>query len=275
MTTSVKALFLFPKHMTTGPTIRILITLWPAWFAKLYVRIFLTLMSTEEIIFKHPPATEVQIVAGFTNNFEVADHRSRFHKLVRAEFPNIIIPEQNKAAYDFGDYVLQTQDAANRIEVGMNYFRLTSIRYPGFEKYREMFLSSFNTFSDCYQIKTFYLISMSFRNLLPLPAGLKYKDCIALNVSLLDDSEPELFAGQGLLVFKKPQGFLTVQLEPKIENAVVQSYLMHLMFATNRELSDQFDKELVPQLTDIAHGYLKKFFLSLLTKQYLDYLRTL
>jgi uncharacterized protein (TIGR04255 family) len=230
-------------------------------------------MTPEEIIFKHPPATEVQIVAGFTNNFAVSDHRSRFYKLVRPEFPNIIIPEQSKAAYDFGDYILQTQDAANRMEVGMNYFRLTSIRYPGFKKCREMFLSLLNTFSDCYEIKSFYLVSMSFRNLLPLPTGSKYKDCFALNVSLPDDSEPELFAGQGLLVFKKPQGFVTVQLEPKIDNAAVQSYLMNLMFTTNRELSDQFDRALVSQYTDIAHDYLKKFFLSLLTKSYLDYLK--
>ena len=50
-------------------------------------------MATEEIIFKHPPATEVQIVAGFHNIFAVADHRSRFHKLVYDKFPAIVMPE--------------------------------------------------------------------------------------------------------------------------------------------------------------------------------------
>jgi hypothetical protein len=64
-------------------------------------------MSTEEIIFKHPPATEVQLGIAFPNNFEVADQRNRFYSNVRKEFPIIIMPEQSKMAYDFADYSLQ------------------------------------------------------------------------------------------------------------------------------------------------------------------------
>ena len=38
-------------------------------------------MVTEEVIFKHPPAFEVQLVVSFPNNLEVADERSRFYNL--------------------------------------------------------------------------------------------------------------------------------------------------------------------------------------------------
>lgn len=229
-------------------------------------------MSTEEIIFKHPPATEVQLGIAFPNNFEVADQRDRFYKKVRAEFPIIIMPEQSKAAYDFADYLLQRQDTAERIEVGMNYFRVASTRYPGFRKFRELFMNLLNSFFQCYEIKSFTLLAMSYRNALPLEANQKYKDCFALNISLPDTEEPELFAGQGVLVFQKPQGFVTVQLEPKLEGSKVTSYSMNLLFTTRSDSPSQHDRTLVADFTDIAHDYLKRFFFGILTKSYLDYL---
>jgi uncharacterized protein (TIGR04255 family) len=229
-------------------------------------------MSTEEIIFKHPPATEVQLGIAFPNNFEVADQRNRFYSKVRTEFPIIIMPEQSKAAYDFADYSLQRQDTAERIEVGMNYFRLASTRYPGFRKFRELFMNVLNSFFQCYEIKSFTLLSMSYRNALPLEANQKYKDCFALNISLPETEEPELFAGQGVLVFQKPQGFVTVQLEPRVEGSQVTSYSMNLLFTTRPDSPSQHDKTLVADFIDIAHDYLKRFFFGILTKKYIEYL---
>ena len=229
-------------------------------------------MSTEEIIFKHPPATEVQLGIVFPYNFEVADQRSRFYNKVRAEFPIVVVPEQSKMAYDFADYTLQREDTAERIEVGMNYFRLASTRYPGFRKFRELFIAVLNSFFQCYEIKTFTLLSMSYRNVLPLEANQKYKDCFALNISLPETEEPELFAGQGVLVFQKPQGFVTVQLEPRVEGSRITSYSMNLLFTTRPDSPSQHDKTLVADFSDIAHDYLKRFFFRILTKQYVDYL---
>ena len=92
-------------------------------------------MLTEEIIFKHPPVTDVTLGVVFPNNFDVADDRGRFFNLVRSEFPNVIIPERSKLTYDFADYTLQRHDTSEKIEIGMNYLRLSSVRYPGFENF--------------------------------------------------------------------------------------------------------------------------------------------
>jgi hypothetical protein len=86
-------------------------------------------------------------------------------------------------------------------------------------------------------------------------------------------AESELFAGQGILVFQKPEGLVTIQLEPKIEKNAVLSYSMNLMFTTQRDFSDLFDKSLVSSLADTAHDYLKALFLRILTKSYVEYLR--
>jgi hypothetical protein len=129
-----------------------------------------------------------------------------------------------------------------------------------------------NSFFQCYEIKSFTLLSMSYRNALPLEANQKYKDCFALNISLPETEEPELFAGQGVLVFQKPQGFVTVQLEPRVEGSQVTSYSMNLLFTTRPDSPSQHDKTLVADFTDIAHDYLKRFFFGILTKKYIEYL---
>ena len=85
----------------------------------------------------------------------------------------------------------------------MNYFRLVSLRYPGFKKFREQFLGLLKTFADCYEIKqTFYLLSMSFRNDLPLTPNFQYKRLLYTENQFFNGPEPELFAGQGFLVYK-------------------------------------------------------------------------
>jgi|SRR5437868_6143847 len=229
-------------------------------------------MSTEEIIFKHPPATDVQLGVAFPNNFDVADQRNRFYKLVRAEFPILLMPEQNKMTYDFADYMLQRQDMAERLEIGMNYFRQTSLRYPGFRKFRESFLKSIGAFSECYELDSFTQLSMAYRNILPLENQQKYQDIFALNVSLPGIEETELFAGQGMLVFQKPQGYVTVQLEPKIEGSQIKSYSMNLLFITRPDNPSQFERSRVVEFAEMAHDYLKRYFFAILTKQYVEYL---
>ncbi len=229
-------------------------------------------MSTEEIIFKHPPAIDVQLGVAFPNSFDVADQRNRFYKLVRAEFPILVMPEQNKLTYDFADYVLQTQDTAERLEIGMNYFRQTSLQYPGFRKFRESFLSAIGVFSECYELNSFTQLSMAYRNILPLENQQKYQDMFALKIGLPEIEETELFAGQGVLVYQKPQGYVTVQLEPKVEGSQIKSYSMNLIFMTRHDNPSQFEKSRIAEFAETAHDNLKRYFFAILTKQYVEYL---
>ncbi len=172
--------------------------------------------TIEDVIFNHPPASEVQLGVTFPNNLEVADPRSRFHSLVRAEFPTVVMPEQSKMTFDFADYSLFTEDMTERLEIGMSYFRTTSTRYPGFAKFRTLFLSTLGIFSACYKLSAFTSLAMTYRNSLPLEADHKYEDCFTLDVRLPDESHSELFAGRGLLVFQKPEGFVTLELDPQV-----------------------------------------------------------
>lgn len=117
-----------------------------------------------EIIFKKPPAREVQLAVQFPNNFEVADDRSRFHSLIKREFPLVVIPEQTKLLYDFGDYSIWTQNQANRLEIGMNYFRLATTSYFGFIQFRMLlFLNALGIFSKCYQLQSFTSLAMQYQ----------------------------------------------------------------------------------------------------------------
>lgn len=230
-------------------------------------------MPAEEVIFKHPPAHEVQLGVTFPNNLEVADDRSRFHKLLHAEFPTVIMPEQSKMAYDFADYALYTQDMADRLEIGMSYFRATSTRYPGFAKFRTLFLSALGLFSKCYKLNVFTALAMTYRNKLPLEAHHKYEDCFALQVRLPEELQSELFAGKGLLVFQRPEGYISIELDPQVVATGVQSYALNLVFTMPLNTPISAENDFLAERTDIAHAYLERFFFGILTKKYIDYLR--
>ncbi len=231
-------------------------------------------MREEDTIFKHPPATEVHLGVSFPNNLEIADERSRFHNLVRAQFPIVIMPERNKLTYDFADYSLFTEDMAARLEIGMGYFRVGSTRYPGFGKFRTLFLSAVGAFSKCYKLTGFTTLAMTYRNTLPLEAQHTYEDCFRLEIKLPAELQSEVFAGQGLLVFQKPEGFVTIELEPQADGSRVKAYAMNLVFTTRPGPSISADEHSLGERVDTAHRYLEQFFFAILTKQYLDYLRS-
>src|SRR6266702_4148535 len=170
-------------------------------------------MSQDGVIFKHAPASEVHLGVNFPNSLDVADDRSRFHELVRADFPIVRIPEQSKLTYDFADYTLYSQDLADRLEIGMSYFRMASSRYPGFEKFRALFLSAVGIFSNCYGLKLFSSLAMAYRNTLPLETHHKFSDCFALDIRLPQaiQSQRDLFAGRGVLVFQEGEGLVSIE----------------------------------------------------------------
>jgi uncharacterized protein (TIGR04255 family) len=231
-------------------------------------------MPTEDVIFKHAPASEVQLGVNFPNNLDVADERSRFHNLVRAEFPTVIMPEQNKMTYDFADYSLYTEDMAARLEIGMSYFRAASTRYPGFAKFRALFLNALGIFSKCYKLSAFTALAMTYRNTLPLEAHHKYEDCFTLDVRLPDELHSELFTGKGLLVFQKPEGFVTIEFDPQVGDSRIKAYAMNLIFTTQPGTPISPDENSLAERVDIAHAHLERFFFGVLTKQYLDYLKS-
>ena len=227
-----------------------------------------------EVIFNHPPASEVQLGLTFPNNLEVADQRSRFHSLVRTEFPIVIMPEQNKMTYDFADYSLFTEEMAARLEIGMSYFRVVSTRYPGFRKFRTLFLSTVGLFSKCYKLSAFTALAMTYRNSLPLEEHHNYENCFTLGIGLPEELHSELFAGKGLLVFQKPEGFVTVELEPQVDGSRIKSYALNLIFTVRPGTPISADESSLVEHVDVAHAYLERFFFGLLTKQYLEYLRS-
>ncbi len=231
-------------------------------------------MPGEEFIFKHPPAAVVLLGVTFRNTLEVADDRSRFHNLIRAEFPTVVMPEQSKTTFDLGDYTLFTEDTGDRLEIGMNYFRLASTRYPGFDKFRSLFLSSLGIFSKSYALGAFTGLAMIYGNALPMEAHHKFGDCFTLGVRLPEDSQSELFAGKGFLMFQKPEGFISIELDPQFGDSRIKSYTMNLAFTAAPGTAINADESSLGERVDTAHAYLKKLFFGILTKQYLEYLRS-
>jgi uncharacterized protein (TIGR04255 family) len=232
-------------------------------------------MPAEQIIFSHPPATEVRVEVTFPNNLDVADKRSQFSKLVRAEFPLVVMPEQNKMPYDLADYALYTEDMAERIEIGMSYFRIATTRYPGFRKFRSLCLSALGLFSGCYELKRFSNLAMTYQNKLPVESEHKrFEDIFKFDIRIPAELRSELFTGKGMLVFQKPEGFITIDVDPQAGASWIDWYAFTLYFVTIPNTVVEADKESLERVVDIAHDYVENFFFGMLSEQYLKYLRS-
>jgi uncharacterized protein (TIGR04255 family) len=230
-------------------------------------------MAEPKIIFKHPPLSQALVGISFLNNLEVADDRARFHTTIRSEFPLVVMPERNTLTYDFGDYSLQTEDGAIKLEIGMGYFRLVSTKYSGFGDFKRMFLSALGLFSKCYDLKNVLTMVMSYNNVLPLESNQKFSDIFVMDMRLPQELQSELSAGQGVMMFQKPEGFLSVQLQPQLVAMEVKTYGFNLVFGSLPSRSFDVAANSFGQLLDVAHGYIESFFFGLLTRSYLEYMR--
>jgi uncharacterized protein (TIGR04255 family) len=230
-------------------------------------------MGNDKLILRNPPLNQVRAEVGFRNALEVADCRSKFHRLVEKDFPLVVMPDHSKLKYDFGDYSLHSENFANRLEIGMNYFRLVTTNYGGFTQFRSTLEESLSKFSKCYGIESFLQFSITYDNQLPLNGEWKFGNCFSIQISVSHGEQP-LFAGKGVMIFEQPEGYVSVEIDPHVELEKVTSYNFLLGFFCQRQLSYSADKDDLSPLLGTAHGYIERYFDSILEPQYQAYLKS-
>ncbi len=226
-------------------------------------------MTEPDPIFRRPPAKEVHIGVQFRNSLQIADSRSRFHSLVRARFPAVIIPETEKLVYDFSDFSLFTENFAERLEVSINYFRFVTTTYAGFASFSSAFLDSLRQFVDCYDLESFTHFGLRYQNDLPMPEGKNFDECFTLKIQMPPNIPFHSYAGRGVLLFEEPEGYVTVEIEPRIEANKIMAYNLNLAFAAQKTIT----LEDLPDLIHRGHEYMRLFFFGILEKSYSEFLR--
>jgi len=228
-----------------------------------------------ETIFKKPPANEVRLGVQFQNSLEVADSRSKFHAQVKKDFPHVVMPELKNLTFYLADYSLHSENNADHLAIGMNYFRLVTTSYPGFNQFGESFRRSLSIFVDCYEIKSFLSFAMSYHNILPVGEFESFEDCFSIQVVVPGILQNSLWAARGRLIFNIDGNYVTVDLEPRLENDKLTSYTMNLLYATQGDLRISSSKNEITQLMDSSHNALKQIFFSILQERYISYLANL
>lgn len=224
------------------------------------------------IIFKNPPLVEVGISIQFLNNLQVADERHKFHALIKAEFPIVIMPETSKIRFDFSDYVLYGENTADRLEIGMNYFRYATTNYASYPKFRAMFFSALSMFRRSYAISSFNDLLIYYNNALPITSQQRFEDCFNLEVQVPEQFRERYFAGQGVLLFQEPEGVVAVELKPEFKENQITSYGFNLRFGANRQISFNEDNDEVSLLLEAGHSHIEEYFFSLLQPKFLEFL---
>lgn len=226
-----------------------------------------------EIIFNKPPVTEVRFEVQFPPNLEVADSRSKYHSLVRANFPHVLIAEQKKFTYDYGDYSLAAENLADRLEISMVNFALISMSYPGYQSFKAMFVESLSSFVNRYEINAFSAFILRYNNLLTFPTFSEFDSIFSIDVSIPGELNDSLLAARGVLIFKHNENYVTVEVEPQIEGEDITSYKLGVVCGSNKIMS--FDEIAGGDFIDSAHDIIKSTFFSILQDKYLQYLRGL
>jgi len=237
----------------------------------------MTRNSSAQPIFKRVPATEVRAAVQFPNTLEVADSRSKFHDLVKNEFRFVAMPDQTKLQYNFGDYSIYSENFAHHLEISMNYFRLVTTAYPGFNQFREMFWTALSQFAPCYRIGSFTSFALQYFNQLPLTLEQNFEDCFTIDVVVPQNLEAPLAAGKSLLRFQQSEGVVTVELDPQWsekENRFT-SYNVPLAFICQKDVTFRKTGDELTQLLDIGHDHLRRYFFSILRESYIEYLKSL
>lgn len=228
-------------------------------------------MENSSLIFKNPPLAEVRAEVTFKNTLEVADFRSKFYDSVKQDFPLVLMPEKSKLNYDLGDYSLNAENWAYRLEIGMNYFRLVTPSYSGFAGFRESFLGSLSKFARCYAIRSFSQFSLQYNN--KLPGGhSSFENCFAIKVTVAERLEP-LFAGRGVMIFEQPQGYLSIEIVPQLDGDKVTAYDLLLGFFSQSELPYEESMDRLSILLDKAHEHVENHFVSVLDSRYMEHLQ--
>lgn len=229
--------------------------------------------TSSGLVFKKPPVTQAIMGVQFLNNLEVADSRGKFHSLIKKEFPIVNMPKQSNLQHDFGDYSLYTENLANRLEIGMNYFRLATTSYPGFSQFKSLFQSSISMFARCYELESFQSFAMQYQNNLPLREDQRFEDCFRLDVTVPPELETDVWAGRGTLVFQEPEGRVAIEIDPQFSGNRLESYRLNLTFTIEKLLPFGAERNDLSHSIEDAHGHLSKFFFSILKEDYIEHLR--
>jgi len=156
----------------------------------------------------------------------------------------------------------------------MNYFRLITTSYMGFTGFRKGFLSAFSLFAQTYEINLLNSFVMAYRNELPLDSEQTFEDYFEIKVTVPSELQASVVAS-GTLLFEESEGWLKVDIEPKLTGDKITSHYMDLTFAAKKELVVSGKLKNVEELLDSAHNHLRKYFFTLLSENGINYLKTL
>jgi uncharacterized protein (TIGR04255 family) len=230
-------------------------------------------MSSPRVVFKKPPILEVGVSVQFLNCLSVADERKRFHDSIKAKFPVVIIPEQRQCQNDFGDYILYTQNQAERLEIGMNYFRYITTTYPDFDRFRTAFLNAFDIFRRTYELSSFNSFFYYYNNSLPIGTQTRFNEIFTVDVRLPGDMAERLAASQGTLLFQEVEGHVAVEFKPEWKEVKLEKYGLALRFGSPKQVEANSDSDSeIASILDAGHAHLERYFFSMLQPEYVKFL---
>jgi uncharacterized protein (TIGR04255 family) len=156
----------------------------------------------------------------------------------------------------------------------MNYFRLVTNNYPGFDRFRILFLNALSIFNRVYRLQSFNNFFYYYNNVLRIETQTRFDELFTLKMQMPEGLGSELLAGQGTLLFQEPDGYLSVEFKPEWRDLRIANYGFMLRFGSLKHVALTEEKDELSALVDVAHASLERYFFSLLQPNYIQFLET-
>jgi uncharacterized protein (TIGR04255 family) len=239
--------------------------------------------APEKVVYPNQPLVEVVFELRFPGEMAVECQRHVFWEKVRAEYPNILVPNVFAPPVKPGEYPaypalqpyrFERLDKGAGIAVAMDRFALYVREYEGYRAFREEFLRVLGHFNECFSVSVISRAGWRYVNLIPFvrkDGVIPLSEYLTLGFKV-PDMIPERFSNLGLVFESKTDdGTITTRLDSrKSSKDSSEALLLDFDFGCQ---GDRLSMSEVPDYMETAHRHTRNLFEALITDKYRTFLK--
>jgi uncharacterized protein (TIGR04255 family) len=220
--------------------------------------------------YPNAPVREVVFEIRFPGEPAVECRRDRLFDLVRAEFPEVLVPTPNPPGSGHAallPYKFAAPDGSRSLLCALNLFAYSSTRYPGFRPFRDEALRYLALFRTIVPLGALLRTGLRYVNVIPLAPGSPVHELLDVKLTL-GSYTPEALRNLAVSVeIPRPSGTLTMRLGP-----LAGSDQPLLVLDFDYAKAGDLDVAHLAEYLQESHDETKKLFEGLVTGTYRAYL---
>jgi len=220
-------------------------------------------------IYKNAPLVRTAFEARFFGDLSIEAKRHLFQQNIRAEFPNLYVPNANSGkAPALQHYQFRKDDGSEIVGLAVNSFTYTVINYPGFEQFNSDLERVWKSFEGTFEIPIFTRLGLRYTNHLPIVrddnGNIPFSKYISATSQTAGLIEGKIFDIDLNVARDLSDGHLRIRLKNEKQKSGIEILLLDLDYFLARPIEPK-DR---PGFVNSAHNHIEEMFLRLISDEY-------